>query len=59
MELRSTFFTVTHDDRSYEVEADPGASHELVWLSQKCWFMPGSVVIITDEQGNSQTFVKE
>lgn len=54
-------FTVNHDGRSYILEADPWTTLDLdlVWASQKCWFMPGSIVTITDDNNNSKTFVKE
>ena len=52
-------FTVTHDGRSYILEADPWTTLDLAWASQKCWFMPGSIVTITDDKNNSKTFVKE
>ena len=52
-------FTVTHGDRSYILYADPWTTLDLAWASQKCWFMPGSVVTITDENNNSKTFEKE
>jgi hypothetical protein len=52
-------FTVTHDGRSYILEADPWTTLDLAWASQKCWFMPGSVVLITDDFGKTKTFVKE
>lgn len=52
-------FKVEHGGRSYILEADPWITLETAWASQMCWFMPGSVVTITDNNGNSQTFVKE
>ena len=52
-------FTVTHGGRSYILEADSWTTLDLAWASQKCWFMPGSIVTITDDKNNSKTFVKE
>lgn len=54
-------FTVKNNatGRSYPVTGNENTSLEMVWLSQKCWFMTGSSVTITDENGNSQVFVKE
>ena len=50
------YFTVTHGDRSYAVMAGTHATIETVWASQKCWFMPGSVVTVKDDIGNKKTF---
>ena len=44
---------------SYPLQADPWTTLDLAWASEKCWFMPGSSVTITDELGNSKTFIKE
>lgn len=54
-------FTITNNGtgRSYILEADPWTTLDLVWISEKRWFVPGSSVTITDDKGNSQTFVKE
>lgn len=52
------FFTVTYRGRSYILEVYPWTSLEMAWASQMCWFMPGSEVTITDDNGNSQTFIK-
>lgn len=53
------YFSITCKDRSYVLVADPSTTLDTAWTSQKCWFMPGSVVIITDDRGNSKTFIKE
>lgn len=59
-------FTVTNMNtgRSYEVLGPIGSRPkerdiEMVWLGEKCWFMSGTKVRITDSEGNSMTFVKE
>lgn len=52
------FFTVTYMGRSYILEVYSWTTLEMAWASQMCWFMPGSKVTITDDNGNSQTFVK-
>lgn len=52
-------FTIEHGGRNYILEADPWTTLDLAWASQKCWFMPGSVVTITDDLENSKTFIKE
>lgn len=52
-------FTVTWGPRFYFVVADPWMTLDLIWSTQKCLFMPGSIVTITDDKGNSKTFEKE
>lgn len=60
MEKRFTVTSTNNDiGRSYTVYGHEWNTLETVWLSQKCWFATGSVVTITDENGNSQVFVKE
>ena len=44
--------------RTYEVESAFQTSLDIVWASEKCWFMPDCSVTITDENGNSKTFTK-
>lgn len=58
---RKRQFTITNNGtgRSYILEADPWTTLDLAWASEKCWFMSGSSVTITDDAGNSKTFVKE
>ena len=51
-------FTVEHNHRSYTVLGNDGTTLDVVWASQKCWFMPGSVVKITDPEGRSKIFKK-
>ena len=34
------------------------STFESVWLSQMCWYAPGTEVIITNEAGESKKFVK-
>ena len=53
------FFTVEYHGRSYILEVYEWTTLETVWASQMYWFMPGSKVTITDDNGNSQNFVKE
>ncbi len=45
--------------RNYQVFGDHWMTLERVWISQKMYFMPGSKVTISDEQGNFKTFIKE
>ena len=59
-ECEKRAFTVTvHRDSSYILEADPWTSLDTAWASQKCWFTKGMKVTITDDKGNSKTFIKE
>lgn len=50
------YFTVTHNHRSYAVLGNEDTTLDMVWASQKCWFLPGSVVVITDGRGNQKTY---
>ena len=54
-------FTIKHSktNSEYIVEANDCHTFDVVWLSQKCWFSPGSEVIITNENGESKTYMKE
>lgn len=62
-EMRMTecnrFFLVESGNRSYLLEVEPMTTLDLAWTSQKCWFTPGSVVTITDDNRESKIFVKE
>ena len=53
------FFTVKNCGREYLIEVEPTTTLDRAWTSQKCWFMPGAIVTITDDNGMSKTFVKE
>lgn len=54
------YFSITSKNRSYGLAVpDPSVTLDSAWASEKRFFMPGSVVIITDDRGNSKTFVKE
>ena len=57
--MAEKYFTVKHGDRSYAVVGHEATTIETVWASQKCWFMPGSIVTVWDDKGNSKTFRKE
>lgn len=46
-------------NREYEVIANDNQSFEIVWLSQKYWFSSGSEITITNEDGESKTYIKE
>lgn len=54
-------FTVTNNatSSSYTVYGHEWNTLESIWLSEKSWFMTGSSITITDENGNSQVFVRE
>lgn len=46
-------------DQVQKVEASAWSTCKTVWLSQMCWYMPGSHVVVTCiETGESQEFVK-
>lgn len=44
---------------SYPVTGHRSTTLDLVWASEKCWFMPGSIITVTDNLGNSKTYEKE
>jgi predicted GH43/DUF377 family glycosyl hydrolase len=50
------YFCVSCNHRSYMVTGNENTTLETVWASQKCWFMPGTTVTVTDDKGNSSTF---
>jgi hypothetical protein len=50
------YFSVSYRHRSYTVLGNENTTFETVWASQKCWFMPGTTVTITDDKGNSKIF---
>ena len=52
-------FIISCRSRSYTIETPPWTTIDLAWASQKCWFMPGSIVTIIDDKGNFKTFEKE
>ena len=52
-------FTITHNNQSYIYLGTPSMTLDMVWAREKCWFLKGSVVTITDSVGNSKTYVKE
>lgn len=41
------------------VEEHENTTLNMVWASKKCWYMPGNMVLIVDEQGNMKAYVKE
>ncbi|MCD7757875.1 MAG: hypothetical protein LUH45_06855 [Clostridiales bacterium] len=55
--MGNRYFTVSCHGRSYTVLGDEDTTLDLVWSSQKCWFMYGTAVTIEDDKGNKKTFV--
>ena len=53
------YFVVEYNNRAYTVIGNEVTTLDTVWSSQKCWFMPGSVVKITDPEGYSKTYRKQ
>lgn len=52
-------YTITAErGRPYICQGNSRATFDSVWLSQKCWFSAGCRVTITDENGNSKTYIK-
>ncbi len=50
------YFTVKSGDRAYAVIGNEHTTLDTVWASQKCWFMHGVKVTITDDKGRSKTY---
>ena len=50
------YFTVTCGYRTYAVLGNENTNVDTVWASQKCWFLPGSIVVITDDRGNQKIY---
>ena len=44
-------------NREYKVESNI-ESIDMIWLSEKCWFMNGCSVTITNENGESRTYTR-
>jgi len=45
--------------RTFTTEAQHNQSFDIIWASVKSWFMPGSVVTITNaETGESRSFTR-
>lgn len=55
--MKERYFTVEHKHRAYTVLGNENTTLDMVWASQKCWFMKGSRVKITDDNGNSKMYV--
>lgn len=51
-------FTVTHNNRTYTVIGSKGTTIDTIWASQKCFFIPGSIVVINDDKGISRWFLR-
>lgn len=51
------YFIVESHNRSYTVLGNENTTLDIVWASQKCWFVYGSRVKITDDKGNSKIYV--
>ena len=45
-------------NREYKVMVNNNESFEMVWLSQKHWFGVGSEIAITNEYGETKTYIK-
>lgn len=59
---KEVIFTIRKvgQDKEHIVYGHSWDTLEIVWLSQLCWYMPGSHVIVTNtETGESQEFYKK
>ena len=57
-ESGKVIYTAQYKGNTYEIECWAGTPFDIIWNSQKTWYLPGSEVIITDNHGNSKTFIK-
>jgi len=44
---------------NYTVLAEEDKTVDDIWQSEKCWFIKGDRVVISDGAGNTKEFVKE
>lgn len=51
-------YTISCYGRSYEVNSAFEVDLDVIWASQRNFFLLGSTVTITDENGNSKTYTK-
>ena len=51
-------YKAKYKGNEFEIECWAGTPLDIVWDSQKSWFLPGSEVTITDNHGNSKTFMR-
>lgn len=58
MELKRVMYTATYKGNTYEIPTWDGTSIDVVWDSEKSWYLTGSEVTITDNHGRSKTFIK-
>ncbi len=57
LNITERYFTVTHNNRTYTVIGSKDTTIDTIWASQKYFFMPGSIVVITDDKGISKRFI--
>lgn len=53
------YFSMECHGRTTQVLGNENTTLDIVWASQKCWFMPGTKVKITDDKGNSKIYSVE
>ncbi len=56
---RKRFLICGENGRTYSVFGLPSTTIDMVWASEKCWFIGGETVIITDCIDTIRTFQKE
>ena len=57
MACKRIFKIYNPSGRDYSIEVEPTTTLDMAWASQRCWFTPGAIVTITDDNGTSKTFV--
>ena len=58
LELKRVIYRATYKNSTFDILCWEGTPLSMVWNSQKCWFLPGSVVTIKDNHGNAQEFMR-
>lgn len=65
MESEKRIFTLRYKSahskkyKTLQVEGNENTTLDIVWMSQKCWFGPGTRVTISDAFGNAKSYMKK
>ena len=58
IELKRVIYKGECYGNTYDIQCWEGTSLDIVWNSQKSWFLPGTKVTITDNHGKSKVFIR-
>ena len=56
--LKKVTYKIIYNGNSYDMLVWEGTPLSFVWNTQKDWYTPGSVVMIIDNHGNQQKFMR-